>query len=363
MTSTIIDDYSQYTNNFIIPPDYYFMAYLDSSHRTHRLQSCIDNQFYKVVATNDAWGFNGQKNYNICGIDETKLIQHLIESYPDRKTFYFLDVGSGQHQWLDNLKEIICENTLVDSIRYHIVGVSGEPGGYTEDIGNCRIYKLGAFKVENMLQEFNYRDLNFVNKFDLIVSAWTMTHLVDPLGTLLQMYKLASPNSFIIGHSLEFVRIDQNDNLIYQIQNLEESSLNIQHFLQKDLQTKYLMCPDRERTIFPREFIIQKNSSTQNIKDLTYHDDLYYTTYGAWSNIADCHAVFKSNNTCKLHYHTPIETIKYPAYFYYGDEELFNFLADNISFKCMKEYGESGKYSHLCGEVPNFIESPAELQC
>ena len=54
-------------------------------------------------------------------------------------------------------------------------------------------FKFNQFKIENISDELAKRGFNLENKVDLVVSNWTLRHLVDPFGTLKQIYGFLTP--------------------------------------------------------------------------------------------------------------------------------------------------------------------------
>lgn len=164
--------------------------------RPLEIQDRIDKVF-KVLSTNTkcTWLENGDHSdeYGIANISERELLLALIKNAPkEQKAFYLLDVGAGNFGWSngmeDCVKKMFYDGTISSDKKIHIVNVRGEQ--YNEppinDYDTCTVYKFGSFKIENIEKELIKRNLDV--HFDLIVSRWTLRHLVDPTGTLEQLY-------------------------------------------------------------------------------------------------------------------------------------------------------------------------------
>lgn len=60
---------------------------------------------------------------------------------------------------------------------------------YSEGI--CKVYNFGAFPLENFDRALAERGFDGV-RLDFVVSSWTMQHLVDPVGTFMQIHEKLS---------------------------------------------------------------------------------------------------------------------------------------------------------------------------
>jgi len=128
------------------------------------------------------------------------LIQKLVKNEPTRKNFYVLDVGAGNFQWGDYLADVM-EDVLQDrEVILHIISVRGEKNLKNPIIHGkrCKVYKLGAFEIENISREMQSRVGVGNNKFDLIISHWCLRHLADPVGTFVQLYNLVRPHGVFL---------------------------------------------------------------------------------------------------------------------------------------------------------------------
>ena len=178
----------------------YFQG-LDWTQRPPALQQKISNSFegltYHQVSQ---WGlFNGSEGYNLCRVDEYALMKRIILEAPKKqKEFYALDIGAGNFQWGKGLADYLNQQTdLPKDIKVHIIGIRGE-SNFKErvtQLDRCTLYNLGAFKIEELFEEFRKQGLELENKVDLVVSRWTFRHLVDPLGTFVQTYNLLRPGA------------------------------------------------------------------------------------------------------------------------------------------------------------------------
>jgi len=162
-------------------------------HRPTRVQRKVDTTFNGLKRIEgSSWGMNGSHTYDLCGIKECELLQSIIRSAPiSQKDFYVMDVGAGNFALSQALEDYVNKHIrpIRPDITVHIIGVRGEKnsGPVITRIGNCVRYDVGAFKVENMEEEFRRLNLPGYGQIDLAFSAWTLRHLVDPVGTFQQV--------------------------------------------------------------------------------------------------------------------------------------------------------------------------------
>lgn len=179
--------------------------YLRWEDRTPEINHSISRAFKAIVSdTNSSWGlYNGSNIYAIGGVKEHKLMRKLIrEAPPENKDFYALDIGAGNYQWGRELaKYLNAKKDIPKDVTIHIIGIRGETNldKAVTELGCCRLYEFGQFKIERLIDEFQLRGLQLANKVDLVISRWCFRHLVDPVGTFTQAYDLLRPKT---GHLL-----------------------------------------------------------------------------------------------------------------------------------------------------------------
>jgi SAM-dependent methyltransferase len=162
------------------------------------------NQIFTPLSqqTDSNWTVNGQKAYQPLDVCEIKLAHHLMISQPEQKLFTFLDLGSGQFQWVNYLTQRINEfNDIPDGVKVRIIGVRAEQysGEERSAIGRCDVFKVGQVKIENMEEE----EEKFQKKYgialkdnvDVTVTSWCFRHFVDPVGALAQVAKFVRPKT------------------------------------------------------------------------------------------------------------------------------------------------------------------------
>lgn len=162
-------------------------------HRPGSIQRKVDATFdgLKVKEGSD-WGMNGSHMYDLCGIKECELLRSIVFNAPtSQKDFYVMDVGAGNFSMSRTIEDYVNEHIrpMRPDITVHIIGVRGEKNKEPAitRTGNCVRYDIGAFKIENMEEEFRRLNLPGYGQIDLAVSAWTLRHLVDPVGTFQQV--------------------------------------------------------------------------------------------------------------------------------------------------------------------------------
>jgi SAM-dependent methyltransferase len=119
---------------------------------------------------------------------------------PPQAEFYVLDIGAGNFGFAHFLADQINNDSDWKSdVKVHIFSLRGEPnkGEEVEIHGATVLYKLGGFKIENLEEIFANRGYSAEvgRKFDLIVSANTFYHLMDPYGTLYRFTHLLKPQT------------------------------------------------------------------------------------------------------------------------------------------------------------------------
>lgn len=147
------------------------------------------------------WAFNGDGFYNLMGFDERKLIHDIALSKPSKKDIYLVDLGAASGGWGDQAERYINSELTDSDQHFHIFSITGFEELKQEQVtvGKVTHYRINRFKIENLLSELKKRKLtDLVGKVDLLVSNWTLRHLVDPFGTLEQMYSLLTPAAGIL---------------------------------------------------------------------------------------------------------------------------------------------------------------------
>jgi hypothetical protein len=175
---------------------YHSQNFLHWTQRPDSLKDAISRAFNRIVGSyTSKWGaFNGNARYGLCDVDEQALLKKIIQQAPaGQKEFYVLDIGAGNFEWSESMAANIEKQAdLPPDIKVHILGIRGESyfGDRVVETDHCKIYYLGAFKVEELFEQFKRAGFDLENKIDLAVSQWCFRHLADPLGTAAQVYHL-----------------------------------------------------------------------------------------------------------------------------------------------------------------------------
>jgi hypothetical protein len=204
--------------------------YLDWTQRPDSVKAAIAGAFTKIVKRiRSTWGvFNGNDTYALCEVNEQPLLKKIIQQAPaDQKEFYALDIGAGDFQWSKSMADYIEKQAdLPLDIKVHIIGIRGESylGDRVVETNRCKIYNLGAFKVEELFEQFKKEGLDLENKIDLAVSQWCFRHLVDPVGTAVQVYNLLRPKAGYFLVDGFFFSLDQGK-MKYELGNTRMTQL------------------------------------------------------------------------------------------------------------------------------------------
>ncbi|MBF0206211.1 MAG: hypothetical protein HQK53_04920 [Oligoflexia bacterium] len=182
--------------------------------RPESIQAKVDSAFNELQKGHLHWLFDGSfGGYGLMGIREKNLLNYIIanasNSYSDSSSdsssdndIYILDIGAGGGGWGDFITGILTDilSKLNISKRIHIFSITGgsEQTTGTTSVGNITHHRLANFKIENIIEELQKRGFDLNNKVNLIVSSWCLRHLVDPLGTLKQLYAMLSPHRGIL---------------------------------------------------------------------------------------------------------------------------------------------------------------------
>lgn len=129
-------------------------------------------------------------------LDDEKLINTI--SNREKKHIYVLDVGSGGGGWGDLVSELLKDKYQKSDKHYQIISITGgkeQEENCTFVSSNIQHCRYSTLKLENIKDELEKKGLDLDSKVDLIVSNWTLQHLIDPFGTLKQLYQFLDPSS------------------------------------------------------------------------------------------------------------------------------------------------------------------------
>lgn len=190
------------SNAFSVKDD----EYLDWHHRPEVVSRAIEYSFRHIeLSTRSSWNLhNGKHSYYHLNISQLKLAKKIIEDAhkEGRKDVYILDSGAGDFQSCDAFAEYLNDHRFVlpQGMTFHIIGTRGEhyEGKAIEQIGPCKVYKFGSFKIEEHQEELRKRGLDLKDKIDLTISNWAHRHYVDSLGTWGQLFQTTRPKTGLI---------------------------------------------------------------------------------------------------------------------------------------------------------------------
>lgn len=179
---------------------------LDWRDRPVELQNLVDITFNLYRQRNvKEWRYQGDKTYSLCGINEFELIKSIIKSHPDRKTFTFMDIGAGDFSLGRHVvKSINNDAEIPNDVIVHMVSLTAEQNSHSvsRTEGKCKIYEFCSFKIECLESEFKIIqqifDVDFTNQCDAIFTRWCLYHLVDVIGTLVQIFNLLRPTTGLL---------------------------------------------------------------------------------------------------------------------------------------------------------------------
>ncbi len=246
---------------------------LDWNQRPKKTNNLIDKCFDRVRdLPADHWPFNGAPKYCICGVDEHEwFIAFIKNAYPKRKRFCAMDIGAGNFSWAKALSQRINQDShLPHDISISIISLRGEPNPNQESFseGKCYLLNLGAFKIENLFEEFTHRNFDFENNADLIVASMTFQHLVDPVGMLAQLLPLLQPiTGLLLMDPFPFLYQNQTVDLMSDPENYKNNIVQLLFtsnvpFLMKNcglLGSQFALFKSLDTTPFPLEYLTTFN--------------------------------------------------------------------------------------------------------
>jgi len=165
--------------------------------RPEKVQAAVNEAFDKIKEKSiESWLYNGQSCYWLLGFHDEDLLRNLALENNDKQDIYVMDVGCGMGDWGEHAMKIFSSEACNKTGKhFHIFNITGgkECNETVLQKNNVTLYQFNQFKMENIDEELTKRGFNLEGKFDLIVSNWTLRHLVDPFGTLKRIYNLLKP--------------------------------------------------------------------------------------------------------------------------------------------------------------------------
>ncbi len=146
---------------------------------------------------------------------------------------------------------------------FHIFSLTGgkECVNGVQENGCVTHYQFNQFKIENIDEELAKLGFNLKGKVDLIISDWTLRHLVDPFGTLKRMYSLLTPKQGMLlsnGFLFKFYDSDKIEAFPYKNENILAHTSAIPLFRHydsgRDAGQFLLVRTDENELIIPLEY-------------------------------------------------------------------------------------------------------------
>lgn len=302
--------------------------FLDWTQRPGPLKKTISQAFNRLTHSfTSGWGlFNGGGAYPLCGVDEHALIKKIIQQAPaDQKDFYVLDIGAGNFQWSKSIADFIDKQAdLPKDIKFHIIGIRGEGfiGNRVVETNRCKIYNLGAFKVEELFEQFKAQGLDLENKVDLAVSQWCFRHLADPVGTAAQVYNLLRPKTgYFLVDGFFFLRNGET------MGNIDGNIPMTQLFL--DLKAPFLTRYHNDARSL-NHFMLRKANDSPCRLPMSYLDA--HDPGDGWQIGSECVTRFQREAQASDHEGFNLPSV---ACNMYGDKKMHDWLKENGLLECL----------------------------
>jgi hypothetical protein len=241
--------------------------------RPPHVQAAVDKAF---EANKDAtwadWLCCGSDYYELVGLNDDNLLKNLALDNRQKKDIYIIDLGGGKGDWGRHAMDVLqSEAHKKSGKRFHIFSVTGgkECDEAAQKKGNVTLYQFNQFKIENLDEEFSKRGFNLKDNVDLIVSNWTLRHLVDPFGTLKRMYGLLTPiKGKLMSNGFLFMFNDSPDLKTFPLNNeniLAQSNATVlfrDYRKQRDTGQFLLVRGDKNELRIPLEYTDKVQSIT-----------------------------------------------------------------------------------------------------
>ncbi len=302
------------------------------------VQAAIDKIFEIVTkkVTPLTWGFNGQHGaYGLFGLKDEMVLQSLASK--DAQDIYILDVGCARGTWgafamnvLANDKE--CQKS---GKRFHIISITGGNEISTNEVerkGNVTHYRFKQFKIENIEEELLKKGFNLKEKVHLMVSHWTMRHLVDPFGTLVRMYRLLSPDGGMLLSNGFFFTFADNE----EVQTFPTKNWNLLAYSNAiTLFRQVAKTPDQSLDEETGEFVLMKTDHQELTIPLTYVNVQMLPSSSSYHFYSHMLTVFKKNDVEQAEALCLNSQSKHPIYCDKKNktsEQLYTWLKNNKFF-------------------------------
>ena len=285
---------------------------------------------------------NGEEKYNMSNLDEHKLIRKMEENNPDQNSFNIIDIGAGDYSWIESLAKFFNDKSEAFTNKsFNVFGLNGEGSPEIIVIGNVKLHYYGGFRSEDLSSEFNAKGHMLENNVDLIVSRFSLRHMIDPIGTMLQAYDLLKPNTGLIltdDFSIKYTNLDGS--LLYENKPGKFEGHLKQFHIYSHLDANVLMCPSTAGARSFYHFNIQKLTPDIAKVPITYSGLVFHK---GRRNVCEYKTEFSSLiQTKEMEVFSPC-TGAYLSAGCLGDKELYDWFENNDLFS-------SDRYTY-CGDI------------
>jgi hypothetical protein len=177
------------------------------------------------VDPRERWGNYGKNEYYFMNLDDFKFIDYLIKTKIEKKqkVIRFMDFGAGVFSWPLNLASYLKKNYEGQGLKFEVVGITGDKPYSSQELNELIKTNSNDIVDLKLLQQAELESIGKLfpkNYFDLIVSAWTFVHLVDPFGTLYQLYGTLNEGGFLFFEGFPF-HLDNGDDKFKELPHYE----------------------------------------------------------------------------------------------------------------------------------------------
>lgn len=188
--------------------------HLETSQRPDTIQEAVRFKF-NDARRQSRWEMDSAANYDFSGVRGTAVVKGVIaqKKRAKAKGFSMLDVGAGKGDFLYGVEELARARGVEDLYLRGVTAGYERNANTSEDRTACCCYGEDgpgeSGRTVKVYHQFPLEDIaachesDFIaegRKFDVIIASWTMLHLADPLGTLVQLYPLLVQGGVILGN-------------------------------------------------------------------------------------------------------------------------------------------------------------------
>lgn len=278
--------------------------------------------------------------YNLMLLLDYRLIDWLVEEKVKADpggTIRIIDFGSGLFAWGTNIAQHILKRHMNSGLKFEIFGLTGEKAYEEEKLKKLQKENSSDFVSLVLMQQTEIESIGNLfedNTIDLIVSRWTMLHLIDPMGTLNQLHGLLKMNGLLLfdGFDLRVLNstsMGENRKLFELLYRSKVKMISLDFFINRSYNNYLLQKISLDPIIFAVKYAEEKDlvdlKSENRVGNITRYQ--YIEKFEYFS---------PKNYNIYLEFYIGMAREEYiktsGTFIYFGDPDLIKFILDNKLF-------------------------------